>query len=81
MKDDILAQFDDLLRMAGEDGITAADLMKAKGCGRGAAIQLIRQKIEAGSIEYAGKRSIINIAGGRSSSPVYRVVRKVGKKR
>lgn len=80
MKDDIFSQFDDLLRVAGEDGITAADLMKAKGCSRNTAIKSIGQKIAAGVVEYAGKRRVINIMGGAQMVPVYRLVRK-GKRR
>lgn len=78
---EILAQFDDMLRVAGAEGITAADLAKAKGCARCTAQKIIGQKIADGVIEYAGKRRVVDITGRGQMTPVYRLVRKVGKMR
>lgn len=72
---DILAEFDDLLRASGDDGITTTELAKAKGCSEITARRAIKIKMECGAMIFAGKKRVLDMAGSTRLVPFYKLVK------
>lgn len=73
----IVIDLEELLAECGDmnsDGFSTADLREAAGIGSTAANRRLRDWIDAGVVEFAGKRPTLNICGSQSMVPVYRKV-------
>jgi DNA-binding MarR family transcriptional regulator len=74
--DEVLAELSRLESTleGGPAGFTGRELAQRLGMTANTAQARIRDLVYAGKLEFAGKRTDINVAGGRCRVPVYRLV-------
>lgn len=63
-------------REAPADGMTTAEIARALGGSRTAAQNKIRDAVDAGLMEFCGRKKVPRMDGGTMSSPCYRLVGK-----